>query len=291
MLRTTVEVWLVVQVLKAHSSAAGPGTSTADLLRPRDSILELTDRFCTDPAAFPRGFHKLFTEHFGVLFGTRPMLLADLSIQSAGAQGFSGAWVIVALAVLVPLLFVSYRLITERRWKPAYSFCAYLVIVALCSELGYVVGRCGLLHHETMRYELLSVLGLVGLGAWFLKVVPWRAARTTWIVLAFTMTAVTAVPHARLLVEYIRHTPDNPKRLIARHLESRGIKYALADYWRSYVITFLTNEQIIVAADDFQRIREYRKEVEAHHNEAVRLTREYCPGGKPIMPGVWICPM
>jgi hypothetical protein len=291
MLRTSAEVWLVVQLLKAHSSAAGPGTSTADLTRPRDSILELSDRFCSDPTALPRGANRLFSEHFGVLFGTRPMSLADLSIQSTGSQGFSGAWIIVLCVAVVALAFVARHLLTERRWKPEYNFCAYLVIVAACSELGYVAGRCGELYHQTLRYELLSVLGMVGLGAWFLRIASWRAARRTWIALALAMTAVTALPHARLLVEYIRHTPDNPKRDIARHLEARGIKYALADYWRSYAITFLTDERIIVASDDFQRIREYRIKVEAHHDEAVRLAREFCPGGKPLMPGAWVCPL
>ena len=291
MLRTTAEVWLVVQVLKVHSSAAGPGTSTADLARPRDSILELADRFCSDPAAFPRGLQRLFSDHFGVLFGTRPMPLVDLSIQSGGTQGFTGAWVIFLVAVIIAIGVVARQLIVERRWKPEYNFCAYLVIVAGCSQLGYVTGRCGELYHQTLRYELLSVLGLVGLGAWFLKVVSSRALRRTWMALAFTMVAATAIPHARLLFEYIRHTPDNPKRLIALHLQSRGIKYALADYWRSYAITFLANEQVIVASDDFQRIREYRIQVEAHHDEAVRLAREYCPGGKPVIPGLWICPL
>jgi len=52
----------------------------------------------------------------------------------------------------------------------------------------------------------------------------------------------------------------------------------------------MTNERIIVAADDFQRIREYSDIVKAHKDEAVRIAREFCPGGKPAMQGFWICP-
>ena len=52
----------------------------------------------------------------------------------------------------------------------------------------------------------------------------------------------------------------------------------------------MTNERIIVAADDFQRIREYSDIVKAHKDEAVRIAREFCPGGRPAMQGLWICP-
>jgi hypothetical protein len=108
--------------------------------------------------------------------------------------------------------------------------------------------------------------------------------------LAAAMVLVTAIPTLRLLVEYVRHEPQNPKRMIVQQLESRGIKYAFGDYWRAYLITFMTNERIIVAADDFQRIREYSDIVKEHKDEAVRIAREYCPGGRPAMQGLWICP-
>jgi hypothetical protein len=290
MLRTAVEVWLVVHILKSYSSAAGPGTTTADLMQSGESAVEFAKRFCTDPAMIPRGLRNLFLEHFPVLFGTRPMGLNELSVESVSRQGFSGAWIVLALTAIVALAGVALCLVRERRWKPAYAFCAYLVLVALLSQAGYIVGRCGGLHHFTLRYELLSILGLTGLGAWFLVVTPPGRLRTTWMALATGLVLVTALPSARLLVEYVRHEPENPKRLIVQHLDARGIKYAFGDYWRAYLITFMTNERIIVAADDFQRIREYSDIVKAHKEQAVRIAREFCPGGKPAMAGLWICP-
>jgi hypothetical protein len=291
MFRTAAEVWLVVQVLKYHSSAVGPGTSTADLWRPRDSVLGLADRWCGELASLPAGTIQLFTDHWPVLFGTRPMPLYELSIQSTGAQGVDGSWIIMAAAVLLPIAAIGYRLLRERRWRQEYNFCAYLVLTGLCSVAGYVIGRCGRLHPTILRYELLSTLAVVGLGAWFLKVVPWSWLRTTWIGIAFAAVGVTALSHAQLLREYVTNTPDNPKRLIARDLESRGVKYAKADYWRAYAITFLTNERIIVASENFQRIREFEKLVDAHRDQAVRLARENCPGGKMLTYKLWICPL
>ena len=290
MFRTAAQVWLVVQVLKFHSSAAGPGTSTADLAKQRDSVLELTDRWCGDLSALPQGVARLFSDHWGLLFGARPVALADLSIQSAGSQGITGGWIVLAIAVVLPLAAIAHRLLTERRWRPEYNVCAYLVFVGLFSQAGYVVGRCGQLHSETMRYEMLSVLAAAGLGAWFLQIAAWPRLRAAWIGAACLMTAITGAAHGRLLFEYVRHTPDNPKRLIAMHLEARGIKYALADYWRAYATTFLSDERVIVASDNYQRIRVYREQVEAHHDQAVRLAREYCPGGRPVLPQLWVCP-
>jgi len=287
---TAAAVWLVVHVLKHYSSAEGPGTSTADLLRPRDSVLELADRWCGDLASLPAGIVQLFTEHWPVLFGTRPVPFYDLAIESTGKQGLDGSWIIVAVAVLLPMATIGYRLLRERRWRPEESFCAYLVLTGLCSAAGYVIGRCGHLQPTILRYELLSTLAVVGLGAWFLKVVPWSWLRTTWIGFAFAAVGISALSHTQLLREYATNTPDNPKRLIARHLESRGVKYAKADYWRAYAITFLTNERIIVASVNVERISEYQKLVDAHRDQAVRLSRENCPGGTRLMDKLWICP-
>jgi len=289
-LRTALEVWLVVHILKGYSSAAGPGTTTGDLMQSGESAVEFARRFCTDPAMIPRGLRNLFLEHFPVLFGTRPMALNELAIESASRQGFTGAWIILALTALIAIAVVAAHLFRGRHWKPAYSFCAYLVVIALFSEAGYIVGRCGGLHHFTLRYELLSVIGLTGLGAWFLVVAPPGRIRTAWLALAGGLILTTAIPSVRLLDEYVRHTPENPKRLIVQHLDARGIKYAFGDYWRAYLITFMTDERIIVAADDFQRIRMYSDLVKEHKDEAVRIAREYCPGGRPAMQGLWICP-
>ena len=88
------------------------------------------------------------------------------------------------------------------------------MLTGLCSTAGYVIGRCGDLHPTILRYELLSTLAVVGLGAWFLKVVPWSWLRSTWIVIALAAVGISALSHAQLLREYVTNTPANPKRLI-----------------------------------------------------------------------------
>jgi hypothetical protein len=290
MMRAAVEVWLVIHILKSYSSAAGPGTTTADLMQSGESAVEFAKRFCTEPGMIPRGLRNLVFVHFPVVFGTRPMGLNELAIESTSWQGFSGAWILLALTGLIAIAAIVWHLIRDRRWKPAYAFCAYLLLVGLISEAGYIIGRCGTMHHLIMRYELLSIIGMTGLTAWFLVVTPPGPLRRIWTALAIALVLVTAIPSGRLLAEYVWDEPVNPKRLVVQHLDARGIKYAFGDYWRAYLITFMTNERIIVAADDFQRIREYSETVKAHKDEAVRIAREFCPGGKPAMPGLWVCP-
>jgi hypothetical protein len=290
MLRTAAEVWLVVHILKAQSSAAGPGTTLADLNSSGESVLAFASRFCTDPAMVPRGLSRLFTDHFPYLLGTQPMPLTDGGIETAMTQGFPGAWIIVLLTVMVAAAGVGAALVRERRWRTEYNPCAYLVLIGVLSLAGYIVGRCGGLHFYTLRYELLSLLALAGLGAWFLRVTDAKWLRQAWLATAAAACLVALVPNIRLLDEYIRHTPGNPKRMIIRHLEVRGVKYAVSDYWRSYALTFMANERIVIASEEIQRIREYATIVQAHKAETVRIAREYCPGGSVVMPRVWICP-
>ncbi len=289
MLRTAVEVWLVVQWIKWYSSAAGPGTTMADVYRPRDNVIELANRICWDLATLPRGAWRMLTEHWPVLFGTRVMPLTDFAIDSRAYQGLPGSWIALAAMAVLAVAGIVRGSRAARSWKPADGFSVYLVLVALLSASGYVLGRCGEVDFVVMRYELLSILGAVGLGAWFLRVERSRLLRRAWIALAGATVAVAALAQGRLLAEYAAHPPVGAKQQIVRYLEARGIRYAYADYWTAYPLTFLTDERIIVASNDFVRIREYNRVVDAHRSEAITVSRAPCEGGHLIIRGVYDC--
>ena len=84
--------------------------------------------------------------------------------------------------------------------------------------------------------------------------------------------------------------PPGAKVLLLRHLDARGIRYAMADYWIAYSLTFLSNERVIIGSTDTLRIPGYNREVEAHRAEAVRISRTACGAGKQVMPGIYFCP-
>jgi hypothetical protein len=119
-----------------------------------------------------------------------------------------------------------------------------------------------------------------------------RAWQRAMIAVIAVWTAITAVSHARLLDEYVRHEPGFPHRALATYLVGHGIEYARADYWTAYATTFLAGERVIVASTDTVRITSYQQAVDEHRDRAVNVQRQPCArgGGAEAVPGTyWIC--
>ena len=288
-LRTAAEVWLVAQWLKQYSSAAGPGTTLADIVRPHDNIAELSQRICLDPATIAPGFLRLATEHWPVLFGTAVYPLRDFGISSTVSQG---GWVTAVLLLVVALVAVVGGTVAVRRTSPSPAgapVCLFLVLTAAFSAAGYVVGRCGTIDFYYTRYDLLSILGLVGVSAWFLRSAGKGPVRAVWLTLAAAWFIATAIPHVRLQLEYLRHPPLDIRGLIVQHLDARGARFATSDYWIAYPITFLTSERIIVGSSDFVRIQEYERVVAEQPGGVPRISRESCDRGYLIAPRLYLC--
>jgi hypothetical protein len=288
--RAAAEVWLVVQLLRQVASAAGPGTSVADISNaPSNNLIEVVNRLCFDPSTLVGGFQRLATVHWAQLFGTAalPAYTFGLESRSAG-QGLTGSGLVLGVAALVVLWRIARSVRTDAAWWPRCRFAVYLVVVGALSAGVYVVGRCGA--DSALRYDMLSLLAAVGLTAWFLAVERDQRMRRSVIAVVLAWAGLSAVGHGRLWVEYTSHPPVAAKTTIIRSLEARGIKYAGADYWIAYYITFMTNERIIVTPDTFARIPEYERQVLSHRGEAIHISRTACTGGKQVVEGVYFCP-
>jgi len=142
---------------------------------------------------------------------------------------------------------------------------------------GYVALRCGTVNPATLRYALLAPFLFVGLASLFFRLEPSR-----WGCLA-----------AALVRGYLREPPVHWRSQLARHLESRGIRHAIGDYWDAYVVTFLSREQVRVASDTHVRITEYQDEFDRQPGARWRISRRPCPaGGYEAVPGAfWMCPI
>ena len=281
-------VWLAVQALKPLSSAAGPGTSPADIVHARNNLTELAGRVCLDLPAAMAGVPKLVTEHWPVVFGTQRLTLVDFGIESRLSQGLDFIWILPALLAATAMAAIL-RALAARGWRREYGACAFFVLVGVFSAAGYVLGRCGEVGFYWMRYDLLALLGASGLAAWFLAASAPATLRRAWLVGFCVWIAVAGVTHARLWHEYLTAPPVGGKQLIIRELDARGIRYAYADYWYAYAITFLTNERIVVGSDAFTRIRLYLRIVNEHRDEAIRISREPCAGGEEVLRRIWVC--
>jgi hypothetical protein len=286
---TAAVVWVAVLVLRHYSSAAGPGTSMADLdtRLAGNNLLQLTDRLCVDARAMWSGAGRLFTTHWPELFGLERQPLTDFGIESTTYQGIAGAgWLLVPLFG-IPLFDLALR--RPRSTPGARDFPAYLVVVALLSVAGYLVGRCGQIDFNTMRYELLSPLGAAGVAAVFLRRWPRPAVAAVWAACASLVFALSIRAHVRLIAEYLDHPPVPMKQDLIRALDARGVRYAYADYWTAYYVTFMTRERIIVASDAVVKVRAHNRLVDAHRAEAIRIARTPCPGGEQLTSAFWAC--
>ncbi|HWW85315.1 MAG TPA: hypothetical protein VNZ26_17015 [Vicinamibacterales bacterium] len=289
-LRVVAEVWLVVQFLKPLASGSGPGTTGAQLLPgvEADNFVNALHRTCFDVRVALAGLRGLVTLHWPRLFGIEMRPLTAFGLVGDSVQGVPGAAWFFGPAVLLMLIGAVASAWTDAgSWK-RYQFAVYLMVVGALSAGMLALGRCGMV--ETLRYDLLSILGAVGFLTWFFTVERhlWmrRAAVTTLLVWA----AISVVGHARIWTEYESlHPPVADKVLIMRNLEARGIRYASADYWLAYYITFMANERIIIDATDFRRIAAYEPIVSAHRAESVRISRTRCDAGKLIIEGVYFC--
>lgn len=282
-------VWLTAQFLRQFASAAGPGTGPEALqLRMNNNVLEALQRFCFDPGAVAGGLARLVTFHWPRLFGTARLPVAPFGLESTATQGL--AWSGLALGALMLLCIARIAVHAQARgtWWKQYEFCGYLVLVGALSATIFAASRCG--DVRVMRYDLLSLLGAVGLAAWALAVEsrPW--IRRAEIALIVFWAVVSAAAHVQIWAEYTGHPYVAEKILIIRHLEARNIKYATADYWIAYYVTFLTNERIVVAAYDFPRIATDEDQIDAHRAQAIDISRKPCGDVKPIFEGVYFCP-
>jgi len=282
-------VWISAQGLKAVSSGSGPGTSASDTFTQSNNLAELAARTCVSPAKAAAGAGRLFSVHWPAVLGTAVLPLSAFSIESRVSQGLArSSW----LPAAVVLLAAAGIWLAPRRAAGADPprFAQYLILAAVFSVAGYLIGRCGEVSFYSMRYDMLTVLGLAGVAGWFLSVRAPRLLRAAWLAAVAAWIAILAVPHARFAAEYAVNPPVPAKRAMIDALEAQGIRYGTADYWLAYYIDFMTNERMIFAADAPQRILEYNTIVANHAAEAVRLSRRRCDGGVALSPGVYRCP-
>ena len=289
-------VWLAFIGLRQVSSAAGPGTSVADIhsALAGNNLLQVAERLCMDPGAIAAGAGRIFTVHWPELFGLESQPVTDFGIESSVRQGWNGsAWLLVPLFG-IPLVRIVQSHLFQRTQHPVLSTehsapGLYLVLVAVFSIAGYLVGRCGLIDFYTMRYELLSVLGAVGLTGWYLAVERSRAVLAAWGLCYAAVLAISVVAHGRLIAEYATNAPIAPKQELIQALDARGIKYGYTDYWTAYYVTFMSRERIILSPEDIVKVRTYTHLIDAHRDETVRIARRPCDGGEQLTAAFWSC--
>ncbi|MEZ5319789.1 MAG: hypothetical protein R2752_20475 [Vicinamibacterales bacterium] len=286
-------VWQGVYLLKQFSSIAGPGTSaTWRPLEASANLAALAGRICIVPSEVLPALRGLVTTHLADLLGASDQEMAAYTINSVLHQGAPWLWPILGPALALGLARVVWLGARRglRPWQPPVAFASYLLLVGLQAVLVYAVVRCGALGIAEMRYSLLGVYGAVGIVAAFLAIEPRRWLRMAGVGVVLLWAGVAVTAHARLARQYAFDPPVNARRVLADTLLAQGVRYAYADFWEAYIVSFYTDEQVIVASTNFVFIDEYQWLVDRRSDEAVHIRREACAGGTAVADWVWICP-
>ena len=114
------------------------------------------------------GIGRLVALHWPLLFGTRSQKLAEYGIESGLSEGMPGAGLWLAMLIAIATCRIGLTVAHERGWRPALDACVYLTLTGALSAGGYVIAHCGVLTIYKMNYDLLSLLGAVGIAAWVL---------------------------------------------------------------------------------------------------------------------------
>lgn len=270
-------VWIVMDVLKRHLNSYGPpagGLQTGPLIL---QMRMLMLRICVTPQALLARFDSFFFDCLPDLFGLRRLPLTSLGVNSVNSTMTSGSIVIawtLGIVAAVMLMFPG-----KARPRHDSGFCWYLGLIGVQAVLAYpfscdiVPGVPGVL-----RYVLLALLIPIACFAWY--VTREHARGTTAIVVCgfVVCAAINFRDNLSVLHEYRTHPPPNKFRALTDYLVARQIKYATAPYWDSYIVDFMSQEQVIVASTGKVRITEYQQLVDEHRDIAVHIQRMPCSG-------------
>jgi hypothetical protein len=85
--------------------------------------------------------------------------------------------------------------------------------------------------------------------------------------------------------EYSREPPQHENLLLTNALSERGVRYAVADFWIAYDVTWLTNERIILSPPygHADRVARYHEVLAQHPDEVFQISERPCRHGEPML--------
>lgn len=146
--------------------------------------------------------------------------------------GVSG-WGAAAIVITVVASVIAIR---SRQMTPFFHLFAILTPALFLASGAYVDPQS--YRYLMPLYAALPVLYALGVD----EISRWN--RAAGVAVAVLLLGVFAVQQ---VAWYGRLVPDGESPAIIRCLDEHGARAAFADYWRSYKVTFLTNERLIVA--------------------------------------------
>jgi hypothetical protein len=200
------------------------------------------------------------------------------------------AWLAAALfvAVAARLLFLlaggrhDRRSVVEavRDGIARAPFAWYLLGTGLVAVASFIAAKPVLGGYS--RYAVLGLLTPIGVTAAILALEPHAGVRRTALVLVAAWAVLAVTDDVTVLRATMRQPPPNPIRELAETLIARQIPVAAGGYWDAYITTFVAQERVLVAANDFVRIQEYQDALADHIRDARIVSLRPCAGGERV---------
>jgi hypothetical protein len=274
----TALVLLAASLLKSKADLLGPGTAgTAGGVGLDVQTSTWGGLICWPPTELRANLEWLLKENLGTIFNWKTDLLGVEGWTPVPAGHWWLAYLLAAMAVVASVQVVRRR----RDIGPRWEFGAYLMVIGIQSAVAYAVLSCHVRDGSLIRYTLLTLYVPIGLLVIFFCAKPGVGVRAVTLTLVLAWAACSLVDNVRFLAAYIHRPPPAPYRELANYLESQGVRYGRALYWTAYQVDFLTQERLTITPMDKVRIDEYRRIVDQHEKELIRILpeRDGCQSG------------
>ena len=214
----------------------------------------------------------------------------DILSLAAGVRDFNGGalglpwWTAAALAVATAVYVTSFVRALLRRDSAANPLSAMFPGLVLLTVFGLLTVGGGFSGPPSVRY-VFCFYGLIALMAadGFARVVRWnRLAGVALVVLCLGTFAFGEIRWWQKLQQ------DSSLVAMVQCLDQHGRRFAIADYWIAYPLTFIADERVLVVPENpaEDRYAPYRRKVEAAVDR-VRIVS--ATGGDAQVNGTVLC--
>jgi hypothetical protein len=278
-------VWLVVDVIKRQVNIYGPAGGAWETGSVTLGAQTFAQWLSFDVLAYLARTWTLVRSGVPDMLGASTYSLRTYSFPSDLSAGSTIAGALLGAAVII----AAGRLVWIRWHEPVRPtgdggrFTVYLTALAVLNVLIYGInGGIDPSDAAILRYALFVPLLIVSLSAQYFLREQSRAWAMTVGVCLILWAAGSVVDNGRLIAQMEAHPPPRSHRVMANYLMNHGIRYARANYWDAYVITFLSGEKVVVASTGTVRISAYQAAVDDHADTAVTLVRQPCSEGVAV---------
>jgi hypothetical protein len=277
-----------ISALMPFADLAGPGTH-GDLLRgfSGSAVGNLVDRFNGRPAEFGGRVAALVPAMFQWFVGTA-QVESSFPVRDHPWVAWLAATLFVAVAARLLFLLTATGERDDRRSVvqavrdgiARAPFAWYLLGTGLVAVASFIAAKPSLAGYS--RYAMLGLLTPIGVTAAILALEPHAAVRRTAIALIAAWAVLAVTDDVTVLRATMRQPPPNPIRELANTLIARQIPVAAGGYWDAYITTFVAQERVLVASNDFVRIQEYQDALADHIRDARIVSLRPCAGGERV---------